>query len=65
MIVPANSSYGGALLLKAFANKRAQGFSDENWLHFIHQGGSMTGFEYCEDSEKFFTSEQFKDTLVE
>ena len=53
------------ILLKAFANKGAQGFSDEDWLQFIHQGGSKTGFEYCKDSEKFLTSEQFKDTLVE
>ena len=56
----------GPVLLKAFAKTWAQDFSEKHWLRLIHQGGSKTRFEYCQDSKKpWLTSEQFKDTLAE
>ena len=56
-----------SVLLKAFANKGAQGFSDKDLLRLVHQGSRKTRFEQCEDSTKFlgFFFEQFMDTLVE
>ena len=54
------------ILLKAFANRGAQDFSEKYWLRLIHEGSSKTRFEYCEDSKNslaFFRAIQ--DTLVE
>ena len=40
------------VLLKAFADKGAHEFSEQEWIQLFHQGSKKVRFEYCENSHK-------------
>ena len=42
-------------LLRAFADRWAQGFSEKDWLRHTHQGSNKTRFEYREDYQNSLT----------
>ena len=42
------------VLLKAFAKLGARDFSDQQWPRLLHEGSSMTRFEYCVDSQQSY-----------
>ena len=41
-----------SVLLKAFATNEAEAFSDNYWIHLIHEGSSKRRVEYCVDHKR-------------